>query len=58
MARGARYIASGMFRVLIQVVAWRKEHYGKFYDGDSYIVLHSYHKEGSDVCLQPLMGVQ
>jgi len=30
-----------------QVKAWPKEHYGKFYDGDSYIVLRTYKKEDS-----------
>lgn len=30
-----------------EVVAWPKEKYGEFYDGDSYIVLHSY-KVGHD----------
>jgi len=28
-----------------KVVEWPKEEYGKFYDGDSYIVLHTYQKE-------------
>jgi len=28
-----------------QVKPWPKEHYGKFYDGDSYIVLRTYKKE-------------
>lgn len=28
-----------------QVVSWPKEQYGKFYDGDSYILLHTYEKD-------------
>jgi len=28
-----------------QIKEWPKEQYGKFYDGDSYIVLHTYKKE-------------
>jgi len=31
-----------------KVIAWPKEQYGSFYDGDSYIVLYTYKKEGSD----------
>lgn len=34
-----------------EVVAWPKEKYGQFYDGDSYIVLHSYkvgNKDGQE----------
>jgi len=37
-----------------KVVAWPKEHYGSFYDGDSYIVLWTYKKEGSDALLYDL----
>eukprot|EP00045_Choanoeca_perplexa_P009678 m.93821 g.93821 ORF g.93821 m.93821 type:complete len:855 (-) comp14991_c0_seq1:659-3223(-) len=29
-----------------QVVAWPKKHYGKFYSGDSYIILNTYRKNG------------
>jgi len=42
--------AAGLFIWRIeefQVVAWPKDKYGQFYDGDSYIVLHSY-KVGDD----------
>ena len=28
---------------------WPKEDYGKFYNGDSYIILNTYKEEGSDV---------
>jgi gelsolin len=31
-----------------KVVAWPKEEYGKFFDGDSYIVLNTYKKPDSD----------
>jgi gelsolin len=31
-----------------QVVSWPKEQYGSFFSGDSYIVLHTYKKKGSD----------
>lgn len=31
-----------------QVKAWPKEEYGSFFSGDSYIVLHTYKKPGSD----------
>lgn len=31
-----------------KVIAWPKEQYGKFYDGDSYIVLHSVKVDGKD----------
>eukprot|EP00178_Gracilaria_changii_P012203 TRINITY_DN34507_c0_g1_i1.p1 TRINITY_DN34507_c0_g1~~TRINITY_DN34507_c0_g1_i1.p1 ORF type:complete len:370 (+),score=79.56 TRINITY_DN34507_c0_g1_i1:17-1126(+) len=34
-----------------QVVAWPKQDYGKFFDGDSYIVLNTYKKQGSDKLL-------
>ncbi len=30
------------------VVPWPKDQYGSFYSGDSYIVLHTYKKEGQD----------
>ncbi|XP_031564932.1 gelsolin-like protein 1 [Actinia tenebrosa] len=31
--------------VKFKVTHWPKEDYGKFYNGDSYIVLHTYHKD-------------
>eukprot|EP01083_Nonionella_stella_P128445 389243_1 len=31
-----------------QVVAWPKKQYGEFYDGDSYIILHTYKDQSSD----------
>lgn len=31
-----------------QVVSWPKEQYGKFFSGDSYIVLHTYKEKDSD----------
>ncbi|XP_033745502.1 gelsolin-like protein 2 [Pecten maximus] len=34
--------------VNFQVTDWPEEDYGKFYDGDSYIVLDTYNKSGSD----------
>lgn len=34
-----------------RVVPWPEENYGKFHKGDSYIVLNSYKKEGSDALL-------
>ena len=32
-----------------QVTHWPKEDYGKFFNGDSYIILNTYKKPGSDV---------
>uniref|UniRef100_A0A2C9LNQ3 Actin-modulator n=2 Tax=Biomphalaria TaxID=6525 RepID=A0A2C9LNQ3_BIOGL len=37
--------------VKFKVVAWPKEDYGKFYEGDSYIVLNTYKEEGGDQLL-------
>lgn len=37
--------------VNFKVVSWPKEDYGKFYDGDSYIVLNTYKDEFSDALL-------
>ncbi|XP_012939160.1 gelsolin-like protein 2 [Aplysia californica] len=37
--------------VKFKVVSWPKEDYGKFYNGDSYIVLNTYKEEGSDALL-------
>jgi len=34
--------------VKFKVQAWPKEDYGKFYDGDSYIILNTYKEEGED----------
>eukprot|EP01083_Nonionella_stella_P165002 547826_1 len=31
-----------------QVIAWPKKQYGEFYDGDSYIILHTYKDPSSD----------
>lgn len=30
------------------IVPWKKEHYGQFYDGDSYIILNTFKKAGED----------
>ena len=35
--------------VKFKVTHWPKEDYGKFYDGDSYIILHTYKKPEGDV---------
>ena len=35
--------------VCVQVVAWPLEEYGKFYNGDSYIILNTYKTPPSDV---------
>jgi len=37
--------------VKFKVKSWPKEDYGKFYNGDSYIILNTYKKEGSDELL-------
>ncbi|XP_060587221.1 gelsolin-like protein 2 [Ruditapes philippinarum] len=37
--------------VKFKVTSWPKEDYGKFYDGDSYIVLNTYKEEGTEVLL-------
>eukprot|EP00731_Ephydatia_muelleri_P023680 Em0015g1263a len=37
--------------VKFQVVAWPKEEYGKFYNGDSYIILNTYKKPDTDELL-------
>ncbi|XP_061179120.1 gelsolin-like protein 2 [Saccostrea echinata] len=37
--------------VNFKVTKWPEEDYGKFYDGDSYIVLNTYKKEDSDALL-------
>ncbi|KAK3734474.1 hypothetical protein RRG08_029149 [Elysia crispata] len=37
--------------VNFKVVPWPKEDYGRFYDGDSYIILNTYKEEGSDALL-------
>ena len=34
---------------------WPEEDYGKFYNGDSYIILNTYKKEGSDVSCKRLI---
>jgi len=34
-----------------KVISWPKEEYGKFFSGDSYIILNTYKKEGSDALL-------
>ena len=41
-----------MWCVVMQVTDWPKDDYGKFYNGDSYIILNTYKKEGSDVRLR------
>ena len=40
-----------------QVTHWPKEDYGKFYNGDSYILLNTYKEEGSDVSASMLFTV-
>ena len=35
--------------VKFKVTHWPKEDYGKFYDGDSYIILNTYKKPESEV---------
>ena len=40
-----------------QVTHWPKEDYGKFYNGDSYILLNTYKEEGSDVSTSMLFTV-
>jgi len=37
--------------VCVQVVAWPLEEYGKFYNGDSYIILNTYKTPPSDELL-------
>lgn len=37
-----------------KVVAWPSDKYGSFHTGDSYVVLNSYQKEGSDAILHDL----
>lgn len=37
--------------VKFKVEAWPKEDYGRFYDGDSYIILNTYKEEGGDALL-------
>ena len=34
---------------LLQVTHWPKDDYGKFYNGDSYIILNTYKNPGEDV---------
>lgn len=36
-------------QLLLQVTHWPQDEYGHFYDGDSYIILNTYKKPGSDV---------
>ncbi|CEM20072.1 unnamed protein product [Vitrella brassicaformis CCMP3155] len=35
----------------LKIVRWPREQYGSFFDGDAYIVLHSYKKKGGDKML-------
>ena len=45
--------------VCVQVVAWPLEEYGKFYNGDSYIILNTYKTPPSDVrrgSFEPSLG--
>lgn len=35
--------------VFFQITHWPKEEYGKFFNGDSYIILRTYKKQNSDV---------
>ncbi|KAH9500586.1 hypothetical protein Btru_076981, partial [Bulinus truncatus] len=37
--------------VKFKVTVWPKDDYGKFYEGDSYIVLNTYKEEGGDQLL-------
>ena len=34
-----------------KVEHWPKEDYGRFYNGDSYIILHTYKEKDTEVCL-------
>ena len=34
----------------LQVTHWAKNEYGKFYNGDSYILLNTYKEKDSEVC--------
>ena len=35
----------------LQVTHWAKNEYGKFYNGDSYILLNTYNEKDSEVCV-------
>ena len=37
-----------------KIVAWPEEKYGQFHTGDSYIILNSYTKDGSDALLHDI----
>ena len=37
-----------------KVIPWSEENYGQFHKGDSYIILNSYAKEGSDALLHDI----
>lgn len=40
----------------MQVTHWPKEDYGKFFNGDSYIILNTYKEKDSEVNLSLLWG--
>lgn len=40
-----------MVNMCYQVTHWPKDDYGKFYNGDSYIILNTYKEKESDVSI-------
>ena len=41
----------------MQVKAWPLDHYGEFYNGDSYILLNTYKEKDSDVIFALFSGI-
>jgi hypothetical protein len=48
-------IVTGVFAE--QVKAWPADQYGKFYNGDSYIILNTYKEKDSEVRFRHIRGV-